>query len=111
MDGGRETYSLSSVKRLTLAIESGKAFYSFPSKLQWFWDSFGRLLRHVVAIYGTYCLNLEKYYHFIRKVPYKLSRERKRGIRERLRNVEKVINILNTTGIRTQSLVQASAPI
>ena len=44
-------------------------------------------------------------YLVIRKVPYKLSSSRKRGIRERLKNAEKIIDLLNSTGINTKSLV------
>lgn len=46
--------------------------------------------------------------HIFRKVPYKLSQSRKRGIRERLRNVESVLNLLNSTGIKLNSLVLIS---
>ena len=44
-------------------------------------------------------------YVIYRKVPFKLSSSRKRGIRDRLKNVECVINIINSTGIKMKSLV------
>ena len=34
--------------------------------------------------------------YLTRKIPYKLSSSRKRGIRERLKNVQSVLNLLNS---------------
>ena len=40
-----------------------------------------------------------------RKIPYKLSSSRKRRIRDRLKNVENILNVLNSTGIKLNALV------
>lgn len=40
-----------------------------------------------------------------RKTPYKMSQSRKRHIRERLKNVENTLNILNSLGIKMKALV------
>lgn len=47
-------------------------------------------------------------YYYFRKVPYKLSASRKRGVRERLKNVESVLNLLNSTGIKLNALVPST---
>lgn len=40
-----------------------------------------------------------------RKIPYKMSQSRKRHVRERLRNVENTLNILNGLGVQLKALV------
>ena len=49
-------------------------------------------------------INLTNLFLF-RKVPYKLSSSRKRGIRGRLKNVENILNLLNSTRIKSTALV------
>ena len=41
---------------------------------------------------------------YFKKVPWKISSTRKRHIRERLKNVENTLNILNDVGIPIRSL-------
>lgn len=45
---------------------------------------------------------------YLRKVPWKISSTRKRHIRERLKNVENNLNLLNDVGIPMKSLDRAN---
>lgn len=58
----------------------------------------------MVTIWSIMALKSHIYFIY-RKVPYKLSSSRKRGIRERLKNVESILNLLNLTGIKSNALV------
>lgn len=40
-----------------------------------------------------------------RKLPYKMSQSRKRHIRERLKNVEHTLDVLNSVGMPLKALV------
>ena len=43
--------------------------------------------------------------HANRKLPYKMSQTRKRHVRERLKNVEDTLNLLNNLGLQMKALV------